>query len=335
MRKCTLYLEVGMLLLVMLALVGCSKSGGPDISTDGATSSATLAASAVVSQDLAQLTAANVTSESSTGVFSIGWKKFVGPNITNAGTIGEAYAVVRGDTTAETIRPLGLDLGSVTLSYDGGSVELTKRTARNGSVLYETFGKGMRFAEGTPVNIPFVANGVYTFTVSGSAAFSAATFPVTAPAALMAITGHADGVTVLAAQDLTIGWTGGSAMGDVLVRLVPHLRPAQLGDRPLPLPTGDPQGGVEGPRCRRQGRFAMGGPLEGMGPEFARGVVVTVPNTGSYTVPAADLQTLLSGTRATELMVSVAQVVESNVVHDGKSVSVVLRDGDRIVLQVK
>jgi len=87
-----------------------------------------------------------------------------------------------------------------------------------------------------------------------------------------------------------------------------------------------------GPRPHRHGPFAMGGPLEGRGPEFARGIVVTVPNTGTYTLSATDLQTLLGGTEAAELMIGVTQVVKKQVAHDGGTVTVLLRNGDRLVL---
>jgi hypothetical protein len=79
----------------------------------------------------------------------------------------------------------------------------------------------------------------------------------------------------------------------------------------------------------------MGGPLEGMGPEFARGIVLTVPNTGSYTLSAADIATLLNGTSAGELMIGVSQVVKQQVLHDNGTTSVVLRSGDRLVLRVR
>jgi hypothetical protein len=88
-----------------------------------------------------------------------------------------------------------------------------------------------------------------------------------------------------------------------------------------------------GPRCHREGHFAIGGPLQGLGPEFEKGIVITVPNTGTYTCSTADLQTLLSGTESAELMVGVTPMVKNNVTHDGNAVTAVLRNGDRIVLR--
>jgi hypothetical protein len=319
--------------IIVLMVSGCSDLAGPGMQTTGM---GFTTGSTVVSQDLAQLSVAGVTGETTTGVFSIGWKKFVGPDISQSGTIGEAYAVVQSDTST-TIRPRGIDIGAVTLAYGGGSTELTKRVHRDSSVLYETFSKGMHLNPGIPVNIPFVANGTYTFSVTGSNAFAAGTFPITAPASLLSMSGHANGDTVSRSADLVVQWNGGGASDSVLVRIVPHLRPMQLAGRELHdgLDSLAAREGMCGPRPHRHGPFAMGGPLEGRGPEFARGIVVTVPNTGTYTLSASDLQTLLGGTEATELMIGVTQVVKKQVNHDGGTVTVLLRNGDRLVLHVK
>lgn len=335
MRKNWLNLAIGMAIAVptILEMSGCSETSGPGA---GAQSSETSLSSttSIVSQDLAQLSIAGVTSDATKGLFSVGWRQFVGPNITESGTIGDAYAVVQSETSAATIRPAGIDIGAVTLAYDGGSTELTKRITRDGRVLYETFGKGMRLTQGTAVNIPFVANSTYSFIVSGSEAFPAGTFQVTAPASLLSIASHVTGDTVSRSADLTIQWNGGAASDSVLLRIVPHLRPSQMGGRGM---HGDwdstgGRGGKGGPKCRREGPFAVGGPLQDMGPAFAKGIVITVPNTGTYTVSAADLQALLSGTGAVKLMVGVTQVVKTDVVHEGSAVTVILRNGDRIVL---
>ncbi len=319
---------------MVMWVYGCSEVTGPGTvaSTTGLTN-----AVSVVSQDLAQLAVAGETGQATKGVFSIGWKKFVGPDITQQGTIGEAYAVVRPEAGSTRIHPAGLDIGTVTLDYSGGSVQLTKHTGRDSSVLYESFSRGMHLEQGLPVNIPFVANSVYTFSVSGSANFSAGSFSVTAPASLLAVVGYADRDTVSKRSDLTIQWQGGSASDSVLVRIVPHLRPPQLAERGREggFDSMNRHGGMGEPDCRREGHFVTGGPLEGLGPEFARGIIVTVPNTGSYTVASADLQALLSGTEASEIMVGVSQVVKQEVSHDNGVISVLLRNGDRIVLYAK
>jgi hypothetical protein len=318
--------------MMLLGVYGCTQATGPRGQTSTAGTSNVVS---TVGQDLAQLSAAQVTGETTTGVFSIGWKKFVGPDIEEQGTIGEAYAVVWPETSPVGVHPVGLDIGTVTLNYDGGSVELAKRVMRDGSVLYETFSRGMRLDDGPLVNIPFVPNGTYTFNVSGSLNFTGGNFNVTAPTSLLTIIGHADRDTISRSADLTVQWQGGSTTDSVLLRVVPHLRPAQVMERGMnggfdSLMTYHEERGEH--NCHREGHFFKGGPLEGLGPEFARGIVITVPNTGSYTLSAADLETLLSGTEASEIMIGVTQVVRTNVSHDSGSLSVLLRNGDRIVL---
>jgi len=245
---------------------------------------------------------------------------------------------VQSETATTSMRPTGIDMGTVALAYTGGTVDLTKRVAPDGGVVYETIGKGPYHLFTLPLtNIPFVANGVYTFTVSGSDAYSAGTFQITAPSSLLSFTGRADGDTVSATSALGLNWTGGSGPDSVLVRIVPHLRPekGELREGRDSLGCAGGHQGGKRPIGHRDGHFMMGGPLEGMGPEFASGIVVMVPNNGSYTLSAADLATLLSGTGAGELMIGVTQVVKQAVVHGGGTTSVVLRNGDRLVLHVR
>jgi len=315
--------------LIPLVLIGCAENTGPRSPQVDATLSSTVS---TVSQDRAQLAVAGVTSSATKGVFSIGWKKFVGPNITEGTTIGEAYAVVQPESSDTKIRRGGIDIGTVTLNYDGGSTELTKRTTPDGRVLYETFSKGRHEHSATPVNIPFVPGGVYTFAVSGSAAFTGGLFQVTAPTALLTITGHANGDTVSKSADLVITWTGGTAADSVLLRVVPHLRKEQVDHREQGDMDGGHDGhdghmGGDGPKGHREGPFMVGGPMEGMGPEFQRGLVLMLANTGSYTVTAADLGALLNGTEAAE--------AKQAVTHDGYPITVLLRNGDRLVLHAK
>jgi hypothetical protein len=317
-----------------LALMGCAESTGPRTPQTDATLSGTVS---TVSQDRAQLEVAGVTSSASKGIFSIGWKKFVGPNITEGTTIGEAYVVVQSETSTTRMRRGGIDIGTVTLNYPGGSVDVTKRVTPDGKVLYETFGKGRHHDSATPVNIPFVAGGTYTFAVTGAEGFTGGMFQITAPTSLLTIKGHANGDTVSKSADLNIGWTGGSSIDSVLIRVVPHLRREQMEPRELHDRDGGHDGhmGGEGPKGHREGPFMVGGPMEGMGPEFQRGLVVMVANTGSYIVSAADLGTLLNGTEAAELMVGVAQVEKQTVTHDGNELTILLRNGDRLVLHAK
>ncbi len=333
-----------MLIISMSVIVGCSKSTGPVATNDTSLNSEVVLAQSlttenVLTQDLAQLDKAAAVTSSSYGVFSIGWNQFIGPNIIDAGTIGKAFVVVRSDTTATS--PAGMDLGTVTIKYDTSSVELAKRISPRG-VLYSTFDRGLRAPRTLPVNIPFIANGTYQFNVSGSALFTSGTFTINAPASLLKITSNVDGDSVGASKDLNITWSGGSPTDSVLLRIITHLRPEQFegrgpGRRPGP---GHDGGGMM--HDGDGGRFGDGGmgPIENgspldLGPEFHRGIVKVVANTGSTTISASDLQLLLNGTESTELMVGVSQVIKKNVQHDNKSLTLLLRNGDRIVLKIQ
>jgi hypothetical protein len=321
--------------VVLLVPYGCSDSTGPQGSSVTTSNLQTILAA--VTLDRAQLSVAGVTTSATKAVFSIGWKKFVGPSTVIADSTGQAYAIALPETVTSSMRPTGIDMGTVTLSYAGTSVELTKHIAPDHGVVYGTMGKEVHHFFMLPLTIPFVPDGVYTFTVTGSDAYSAGTFSITAPSSLLAFTGYVNGDTVSASSPLTLTWTGGASSDSVLVRIVPHLRPgqAELAEARDSLGCeGDHRGGRR-PMGHREGHFMMGGPLEGMGPEFARGIVLTVPNTGSYTLSAADIATLLNGTSAGELMIGVSQVVKQQVLHDNGTTSVVLRSGDRLVLRVR
>jgi hypothetical protein len=325
---------VGVVVLILLLPLGCSNPSGPK---EPSSSSSLQTVLAVVTQDRAQLSLVGLTTNATTAELSIGWKQFVAPDVLQEDTVGEAYAIARPESVSTRIHPDGLDMGTVTLGFTGGSIELTKHIAPDSGVVYWSFGKGFHLNATSFVNIPFVPSGLYTFTVSGSSAYSAGTFEITAPSSLLAITGHANGDTISAQSDLNLTWSGGSGTDSVLVRIVPHLPPDQAqfleGRDSLCIPH-DQEGGHR-PRGHREGKFMMGGPLSGMGPEFDRGVVVMLPNTGSYTLTVSDLATLLNGTTAAELMVGVSQVVKQDVPHDGGTTTVLLRCGDRMVLHVR
>lgn len=330
-----------MLIILISVIGGCSRSTGPVATNDVLFNSESVLAQSlttdnVVTQDLTQLNKAGALTSSSYGLFSIGWNQFVGPNIIDAGTIGKAFVVVHADTSATG--PAGVDLGIVTLSYDTSNIELTKRISPRG-VLYSTFDRGLRAPRTLQVNIPFIANGTYQFNVSGSTSFTSGTFTINAPSSLLKITSNVDGDSVGASNDLTLTWSGGSPTDSVLLRIIPHLRPEQFGDRG---PGRHPGRGRNGGGMMHVAPFGddgmrpfeTGSPLD-LGPEFHRGIVKVVANTGATTISANDLQLLLDGTESAELMVGVSQLIKTNVQHDNKTLTLLLRNGDRIVLKIR
>lgn len=324
MKSTVLQVVAAGAVFAMSAIVGCSEGVAPT-PTENQT---ILSAETVVAQDLAQLSKVGIPGAASDGIFSIGWNQFVGPAILNRGTIGKAFAVVHDGGAQPDTRPGGIDIGNVTLVYGSTSTDLAKRVSPAGTVLYSTFAGGLRHPEALPDNIPFISNGVYRFDVTGSAAFAAGSFEVTAPAALLDITSQNDGDTFDPASDLTVSWTGGTPEADILLRVVPHLRPPQFEGR------GPGEGGGHGGPGPHGGDMRHDPPMmEGFGPEFEKGIVLKVPNTGSYTIQATQLQELLNGGQATDVMVGVAQAIQKDVTHDGKTLTMLLRNGDRVVLK--
>jgi hypothetical protein len=85
------------------------------------------------------------------------------------------------------------------------------------------------------------------------------------------------------------------------------------------------------PVCTITTRWASGR----SGAKWAKGIVVTVLNSGTHTLSATDLQAPLNGTAAAELMLGVTQVVKKQVAHDSGEVTAVLRNGDRLVLHAQ
>ena len=314
-------------------LAGCSDTQQPAMTTVG---DAALTADNVITQDLSQLSSVGIPPSAVYGVFSVGWNQFVGPAIQPVSMIGKAFVVVHVDTPQAGVRPSSIDIGSVTLAYSGGSVGLTQRTAPNGNVIYSTFDRGLRDPQSIPVNVPFVGGGTYAFSVSGSAAFPAGTFSITAPSSLLDIA-NVTGDSISINSDVTIAWTGGEVGESVVVRAVPHLAPRQLQQ---------PMGGGRGPRGPQGGPGGMGsgqhqGPGSHQGPGFGvpplppKSIVKVVPNTGTLTFTAEELQDLISGSSASEIMFHVAQVGEEVVEHDGKPYALLLKNADRVILKLR
>jgi hypothetical protein len=345
MKTQIIFTAAAVLVCATIAIIGCSKSSGPVASNIPTSSEEVLAQSLstenVVAQDLSQLSSVKVVESVSTGVFSIGWDQFIGPNIENTGLLGTAFVVVSADSTQLPSHPVGLDIGTVTVSYNSTSTDLSKKTTPGGGVLYSTFNQGLRSPESVPVNIPFIANGSYQFIVSGSASFSAGTFTITAPASLLQITNHANGDSISTSNDLTIAWAGGSATDSVLVRVVPHLRPEQINGR-CPGMVAPPPGRGD---IHPMGEHGCNGPHPGdsldhgmpfnLGPEFLRAFIKMTTNSGNITVSSSDLQTLLNGTSSAELMVGITQVVKQNILHDARTITLLLKSGDQVVLKVR
>jgi hypothetical protein len=278
-----------------------------------------------------RLAAWGIDIKESDGIFGIGWRSRMRPEDAESDSFGHARAVAFGDAVEDERRP-GIDMGTVTLSYTGGEVELTKRERPRGGTIYTSL-SGRR--QENPVSIGFAGGGEYQFDVSGSDEFAAVTLSVTAPQELLNITSHARGDAVSPDDDLVIEWSGG-ADGKVAIAIVALSGEHRRGkDRPA------------GPRNRegrrgRRGGGGRGGHGGGPGGPGGHGGGHPKPvnvlhemidsNNGEYTLTAAALAELIGDSGATRIVIHVSQLIASDVDHDGETLWAVLHTGDGVML---
>ena len=310
--------------------IGCSDSSqNPQVLTGSLGNDLANAAAVNISQsELTLLRLAGIRVDDGGGVFSIGWRQLFDPRRQTDSTVGRAMAV--GFDSSRTAVNRGIDMGTVFLNYAANHIELQKRAAPDGRIIY-TSSLGPR--EGS-TNVQFVPNGTYQFEVTGSAGFSAMNADISAPAALLDITGPAQRDSISSTHDLTVTWQGGNLNSGVLVAIAalpPAVRPPQggFGDRG---PSGPPPQGP-GP----MGGGEMGPPPGGDHPmlDSSRAIIVRLDNNpGTYTVSASALQALISATNAGGLMCTVSQMNVHDVAHDGSTVHIVFRNGDGVMVKV-
>ncbi len=320
-----------MLLLTGTLIYGCydnSQSTQPIIGSSG--NMENMIASGIAQNELTLLRLGGIDTASGKGIFSIGWRQFFDPRCQGDTTVGHAMAIgFENSEPLASMRRAGIDMGSVVLRYGSNNTTLQKHISPDGRVIY-TSSLG---PHDNSTNISFISGGTYTFDVSGSAKFSSFTTSVTAPSALIAISNPARRDSINTTNDLTITWSGGSA-SSILI--------AVAAQPPPPIGFGDPRGPGGPPPVG-------GGPIgPGMGSmrpppgdhppilDSTKAIVVRLStNTGTYTVPAAKLQDLVSRTGAHGLLVSVSQMVVNDVMHDGGIVHVVFRNGDGVMVKVQ
>jgi hypothetical protein len=163
--------------------------------------------------------------------------------------------------------------------------------------------------------LEFIASEEYEFEVTGSEQFSAATFTLTSPEALINITSHNHADEIDPAQDLTLTWDGGNLEGKVGIRLMIHFR-GHHGQRG---PNGN--SGPKGPPPRS--------PMETII------FVVLDNNTGEYTFTAEQVQQLLRNNGTQHIVAEVSQMDFQEVGHDVKILNLVMRNGNSVMLKAK
>ena len=337
-----IHLTVLFILFITAAvgLVGCSQTTQPLSGMSPTADVQTAVAASIAADELTVSKLSGIAIDSSNGEFCIGWNQFVGPLSPGSERLGNAAVIVTNGTVArEGPRAVrgGVDIGSVYLNYSGNHQEFHKNQPRFGGTFYSIFPQ--LFGQ-TSTGITFAGGTDYEFEVSGSSLFSPLKISITSPAGLISITSHTNGEQVNADSDIVLMWTGGKPDGSVLVRVTPMVGFGSDG-----FDTCDSTGRKEDPTEKGRGRG-------GMHPEIGRlmpgvhdgdldgpmridtGYVVHLPNNpGATVISAATVQQILDG--ASRLSITVSQLSALEFTHDSGKYRLVMRDGDRRMLNVK
>jgi len=268
----------------------------------------------VIGSDLDLLKEGGMDIEGADGVFSIGWNEIFRPFEHGSEVMGTAFAVAFGEDagTFPHFRRFGIDMGSVFINYAANQIEMRKHSDERRGIAYTLFKKPFGRSENM---LEFIPNEDYEFEVSGSNQFSAATFTLTSPEALIDITSHNHADEIAPTQNFNLTWEGGAANEKVAIRLMAHFRG---------------HGGKKGPHSK-------GRPI-GPPPRSPMETVIFVvldTNPGEYTFTAEQLQELLKNKGTQHIVAGVSQMDFQEVEHEGKLLHTVMRNGNSVMLKVK
>ena len=272
-----------------------------------------------VESDLALLKDGGMPLPEGDGVFSIGWNEIFRPFEDDSKIKGMAFAVAFGDenTGTSNFPRFGLDMGTITIGYNGNQIEMHKMYHEKRGTAYSLF---KRPFGGSDVLLEYVPNTDYTFNISGSENFASSTISLKSPASLIKITSHNHGDVIDPTKNLTINWQGGNPSGKIAIRVMAHFKP-QPGFK-------GPQGG-DG-----QGQHGPGHHPPGPPPNH---VIVKIldTNPGQYTITAEQLQSLISEFGADKIVVDVSQFDLGVVERGEKSLNTAMRNSTSTMLKVK
>jgi len=267
-----------------------------------------------IGSDLSLLKEGGMDIEGADGVFSIGWNEIFRPFDTGSEVMGTAFAVAFGEDagTFPHFRRLGINMGSVFINYASNQIEMHKHSDDRKGVAYTLFKKPFGRSDNM---LEFIPNVDYEFEVTGSDQFTAATYTLTSPEALINITSHNHADEIDPIQDLTLTWEGGNVNEKVAIRLMAHFRGhhGQRGPHGRPGPKGPP------PRS----------PMETVI------FIVLDTNPGEYTFTAEQVQELLRNNGTQHIVAGVSQMDFQEVEHEGKLLHTVMRNGNSVMLKVK
>ena len=268
----------------------------------------------VIGSDLDLLKEGGLDIEGADGVFSIGWNEIFRPFDTGAEVMGSAFAVAFGEDvgTFPHFHRLGINMGSVFINYASNQVEMYKHSDDRRGVAYTLFKRPFGRSENI---LEFIPNEDYEFEVTGSEQFSAATFTLTSPEALIDITSHNHADEINPTQELTLTWEGGIADEKVAIRLMAHFR------------------GHHGQRGPHGNRDPKGPPPRS--PMETVIFIVLDTNPGEYTFTAEQVQELLKNNGTQHIVAGVSQMDIQEVELEGKILHTVMRNGNSVMLKVK
>jgi hypothetical protein len=306
----------------------------------------------VINDEYANFSAAASDSIDADALFSISWRNVFYPSDSIETMRSHVFAVAPNqDTSSSLPDKWGYDMGAVSLNYQSATIELSKIERENGAIFYE-LGKrrpGGRKGRGgyknhkngdatTPdtTTIPYYPGGTYEFQISGSDDIAAATIQASAPAALLSINSHTKGDSIDSANDLTVSWIGGESSQTIIVALKPGFQKNADGHK----------GGKKGKKRGRnrdgdytQSRdadrsFGGKGLKHRLFDEYALRYALD-DNAGTFTIPAADIQQLLTDVSATALALEVKQLVTYETEENDQKYLLQFRLGDMVSLKVK
>jgi hypothetical protein len=316
---------------------------------------------AVLTSEYAAFSATDSDSIDADVLFSISWRNVFYPADSIETFRSHIFAVAPNQDTAETAPyHWGYDMGTVTLTYQDGDIDLNKIETKNGGIFYELgkrrpgghghhghgrHGHREKDSNGSDIDttsIPYYPRATYQFSNSGTDTIPAITIEATAPDELLAITSHLKGDSIDTSVDLLLTWNGGESSQPVIVAIKPGFHKEDRGSK---------DGHKGGKRGDKHGKPADGGdgyshngdPDKSFGDgklkhhmfdEYALRYYLD-SNSGTFTIPAADIQELLSEVEVSALAIEVKQLVTTENEANDLTYRVQFRLGDMIPVNVK
>lgn len=221
------------ILIGSLSFVGCENllNNDADSGPDKKLSKSAKGSKFVLSKQITSYKAAGVNVANVDAIFSLGWMPFYEGEEESKKILSDAFAIAINKAACDESNvehgPFSFDMGTVSVNYEGGTIELLKSEDEYG-VYYDLFGEidDEDFTDTSMVwmpvaEIPYIPGGVYQYNATGSDQVESISLDLTVPNELVQITGPVDGSTYTSGEALTVTWLGGTAGDSVLVSIFP------------------------------------------------------------------------------------------------------------------